>query len=85
MKKNINRSNGKKLDSAGKNNKAIKPSQSVMVQRLKRQIERTDIASAPRLKKSVGERKPVTFYIGIDLGDKKKQLLHNGQQGRNPR
>lgn len=71
MKKNINRSNGKKLDSAGKNNKAIKPSQSVMVQRLKRQIERTDIASAPRLKKSVGERKPVTFYIGIDLGDKK--------------
>jgi transposase len=71
VKKNINRLNAKKLDSTGKNKMTLKPSLSLNVQMLKQQIARTDITATPRLKKQVAKRKSSSFYIGIDLGDKK--------------
>ena len=67
MKKNINRSNGKKLDSAGKSEKRIKPSLQFNVNMLKQKISRTRINIAP---KHPAKRERVSFYIGIDLGDK---------------
>lgn len=71
MKKNINRLNAKKLDSTDKNKMALKPSLSLSVQMLKQKIARTELTATPRLKKQVAKRKPSSFYIGIDLGDKK--------------
>jgi transposase len=71
VKKNINRSIGKKLDSAGKNKKAIRPSLQLSVQMLKQKIERTSLTAEQRPEKQAAKRKPVSFYIGIDLGDKK--------------
>jgi transposase len=71
VKKHINRSNGKKLDSAGKNVKAIKPLLPLQVQRLKQKIEHTGLSAAQRMERQPAKMEPVPFYIGIDLGDKK--------------
>lgn len=71
MKKNINRSRTKKLDSTGKRKMVLKPALSLNVRMLKRQIARTDLTDAAWLKEQVAKTKPVSFYIGIDLGDKK--------------
>jgi transposase len=69
MKKNINRSKGNKLDSAG-NNKKAKPSLQLSVQMLKQKIEQTGSTGVQRLERGKAKREPVSFYIGIDLGDK---------------
>jgi transposase len=71
VKKNINRSRTKKLDSTGKRKMVLKPALSLNVRMLKRQIARTDLTDAAWLKEQVAKTKPVSFYIGIDLGDKK--------------
>jgi transposase len=70
MKKNINRSNGKKPDSVNKNGEAIKPSLQLNVQMLKQKIEHTGLTAAQRLERQLAKREHVSFYIGIDLGDK---------------
>jgi len=71
VKKNINRSQTKKLDSTSKSKLVHKPSLSLNVQMLKNKMARTDLTTAERLKRQVVKRKTVFFYIGIDLGDKK--------------
>ena len=84
MRKNINRSTGKKLESAGKNKKTIKPSLQLSVQMLKQKIERTGLTAAQRQEKQAAEIKPVVFYIGIDLGDKKNNycVMDDGKEIR---
>jgi transposase len=70
LKNNINGSNGKKLDLTSKNEKANKPLLQLHVQRLKQKIEHSGLSAAQRLERQPAKRQPVSFCIGIDLGDK---------------
>ena len=71
MKKNINRSNGKKLDSAGTRKTANKALLQLKMQMIKQKIEQKGLTAAPRQERQPAKRESVPFYIGIDLGDKK--------------
>jgi len=67
MRKNINSSNGKKLNTTGKNKKAeVEPKQKIQLRRLLQKLE-----AAKHAPKRTQPEEKVEYYIGIDLGDKR--------------
>lgn len=67
MRKNINSSSGKKLNTTRKNKKAeVKPKQKVQLRQLLHKLE-----AAKKAPKAAKPEENVEYYIGIDLGDKR--------------
>lgn len=67
MSKNINRTNGKKLDSTKKTTKSrLKPTQKIEIRNLLHKLE-----AAKKAPKAARHEEGVEYYIGIDLGDKR--------------
>jgi transposase len=67
MSKNINRTNGKKLDSTKKTTKSrVKPKQKIEIRNLLHKLE-----TAKKAPKAAKPEEDVEYYIGIDLGDKR--------------
>jgi transposase len=84
MKKNINRSIGKKQDSAGNTKNATEINNQIRNSKTTKQVRKADVQQKPRLglrsllqrlemaKNAPREALPdVEYHIGIDLGDKK--------------
>ena len=84
MKKNINRATGKKLETAGKNKKDQAKLLSQNVRMLVHRLERSTPTSGSRLKVTAEATKPVAYYIGIDLGDRKSNycVMDEGKEIR---
>lgn len=81
MKKNNNEAAGKKLESVGgdvrEQNKHLKGSVGMMLRKLE-----VNVAAAEGRRKEAEEKsKPVTFYIGIDLGDKESRYCFLDREG----
>ena len=67
MRKNINSSSGKKLNTKGKNKEAeIEPKQKIQLRQLLHKLE-----AAKKAPKVAKPEENVEYYIGIDLGDKR--------------
>ena len=69
MKENINRATGKKLETAAKNKKDQTELLAGKVRELIRKLEQGTPGS--KREATAEETKPVAYYIGIDLGDRK--------------
>jgi transposase len=79
VKKNNNRSTEKKLVTVIQSNATINPKQKISMQIL-RQIEHTGLTVAQKNTKPAKERTPVSFYVGMDLGDKKSNYCFMDQE-----
>jgi Transposase len=71
MKKNISRTTGKKLETAGKNKKDKTKLLTGSVRMLVHKLAQVPPTAGRKLEAASTTSKPVAFYIGIDLGDKK--------------
>jgi transposase len=84
MKKNINKSTAKKLEISRQDKKEQTKLLKGKVQRLVQKLEQSAPAVDCRLAKATDTNRPVTFFIGIDLGDQKSNycMMDEGKEIR---
>jgi activator of 2-hydroxyglutaryl-CoA dehydratase len=84
MKKNISGTTGKKLETAGKNKMDETKLLTGNVRMLVHKLEQVTPAVGRKLEAVATTSKPVAFYIGIDLGDKKSNycVMDEGKEIR---
>ncbi len=84
MRENSNTATGKKLGTSGKDKKDQTKLLAGRVRELIRRLKATPPVSAGKRKATAEETKPVAYYIGIDLGDKKSNycIMDQGEEIR---